>query len=1069
VSGSTVLLYGSRRPLDQFAGVPEKLRELGAEVLYERLWDREMRAGLHAQPELIGRADVVGFADLSYNMHLRPVRVARRLGVATVLLVDGVTEFAITYMNPWMGPNYLRPAPEDRVLALGPLQRRVLGAMGNDVVACGGLPRLDGFAGRVAAAREGLRGGGWLVVATAWTPALSGAARARLLSALAALRDEAERRGLAVRWRLTGGLAESLGVEADTAPLAESLAGAAAVVTTASTLAVESMLAGVPTGVMHPHPWPLWVPGAWVWRPRGGDASDAERVRAALQASAGVRAAVDTALVDALGGFDPELPDAGSLVESLLSPESARLAVQGRLLGHMHTPGSAGVVAAALLDAAARGTRAGPGAIEHIGRTEVVATPKRKKRVLSLLQCGRSPVHGVTNWSVRMSRAFAGRSDYEFHTLFVAAAPTNFEEANTPDVSGSAFLHRCVLEPTAGTHERLEALYRAAASLEPDIVIPGHDEEVLATAARLAEPLTGARTIGIAHVDEPTEFARLEDFGVWDAVVGVSAACVAGLARVGSGLPARQIVYGVPVSERPRPARADGPLRIGYLGRVVEWQKRVSDLIRLLGALRERGVDYEFHLVGDGPDLDAWMVEAQAAGVAGTRLVVHGRQSMSWTESFLPTLDVSVLVSGWEGTSVAMLEAMGQGVVPCVTRVGSGVDEWVTDGVHGVVTPVGRPEIMAARLAELAADRGALERMGAAAHGRLTERRMGLSDGAARYAELFDAVLASRRAVAAPRDRTVRLRDRCEWSPAMPDDDGSADAWVLDRMREAGYRRIARARPTPGCDAVFVPAAAPRPDPSKVAAWRAGGLGVGVSPNMGVEGCVRIAEAAVGRLAGAGCRRIAVFGAGTQAAAFGPLVRRDGCGGREGAVVGWIDDSTPPGTTHMGLPACRFDEAMERLRPDGVVLNSRRFEPLLAERCAAWSDVRTVAMTRDDAALHACVAALRAARDASASGTPVLAVCERDTLAYAAAVGARETVAPAALAGRVERGGRPGLVVLAMEADEAVVRGVLAPWTESGVAVRSLLRAERPVHHGEQVAGETVEAEAFAAAGGDSG
>ena len=62
---------------------------------------------------------------------------------------------------------------------------------------------------------------------------------------------------------------------------------------------------------------------------------------------------------------------------------------------------------------------------------------------------------------------------------------------------------------------------------------------------------------------------------------------------------------------------------------------------------------------------------------------MHGRRSPQWVERFLGRVDASVLVSDYEGTSITMLESMGAGVVPVVTRVSSGVDEWIRDGENG--------------------------------------------------------------------------------------------------------------------------------------------------------------------------------------------------------------------------------------------------------------------------------------------------------------------------------------------------------------------------------------------------
>ena len=1074
VTRRPVLLYGSRRPLDQFAGVPDVLSARGHPVWYERLWGDAMRQGTHALPWLIERAGVVGFADLTHGMHAHATRVAQRSGTPTVLLVDGVTEFANILMNPWLGPRHLRPASQGTVLAMGTLQAEILRAFGNEPRVCG-LPRLDGFAERVASLRRSLaEPPSGLIVATANTPAMTAPARARLVRSLELIRRAAARSGVPVRWRLTGDLATELGVPADARPLDLALADAAAVLTTASTLGVEAMLAGVPTGVLHPHPWPLWVPGAWAWCPRFEDVdADGDAVRAAAGVGAAASAAADACIRATLAGVEPFVldgpseSDAAETIDALVVPDAERMRAQARLLGVMHTPDAAGRVAGVLSgiasgDRSAEYSGADRPAVEMLGRVEIKSAPKRTRRVVSLLQCGKSPVGGVTNWSIRMGRAFAERPDlgFEFHTLAIAAEPLNHATANIPEDPSDPFLHACVLDPCDPTHRRIESVTAAARALAPDLVIPSYNDETFAAAAALHD--AGARVLAIAHVDEAADEARLRAFDRWDAGVGVSDACEGWIRAAGGERPIDRIVYGVPVRARPRPERSDGPIRLAYIGRMVEWQKRVSDLIGLLGRLESLGTDYRLDVVGDGPDMRVWLARVDAMGLRDRRVFVHGRRDMGWVESFLPSVDLSVLVSGWEGTSISMLEAMGQGVAPCVTRVNSGVGEWVDDGVHGVVVPVGRTDLMAERIDELSRDRARVVAMGEAARRRMIERRMGTHDMAERYGAVFARTLAGPAFGDGPGDHAARLADRSVWTPRVPESEAEADAWFAGRLRCAGYRRIAVGAPDAACDAVLIPAGDERPPPERVDAWRARGLGIAVSPNGAVERPVRLAEAAVRTLTDAGCRRIAVFGAGEQSAAFVPSVRHGA------PLVGWIDDGVTGPTTHMGLPAVPFERRGE-LAPDAIILNSQRFEPLMATRCGGLADVRVVALTRDGATLNACVRNVAAAKAASRSSGRTLIVHDADTAAYAAAVGASEEIAPADLEARVHRGPPPAALVLATTHEPGRLRDAIAPWIARGTPVFDCLgcSAVGALDQPEHRPGEGVEPEAVAAASGD--
>ena len=117
--------------------------------------------------------------------------------------------------------------------------------------------------------------------------------------------------------------------------------------------------------------------------------------------------------------------------------------------------------------------------------------------------------------------------------------------------------------------------------------------------------------------------------------------------------------------------------------------------------------------------------------------------SRAWTVACLAGHDVFVLPTRVEGLPVALLEAMGAGVVPVVSNILSGVPEVVTAGVTGLLPEVGDIDGFADAIARLAADRGWLERFSDAGRQLVTSRfdiRDRVSDYQvlyARYAELY--------------------------------------------------------------------------------------------------------------------------------------------------------------------------------------------------------------------------------------------------------------------------------------------------------------------------------------------
>jgi hypothetical protein len=377
---------------------------------------------------------------------------------------------------------------------------------------------------------------------------------------------------------------------------------------------------------------------------------------------------------------------------------------------------------------------------------------------------------------------------------------------------------------------------------------------------------------------------------------------------------------------------AAGPLKLAYVGRMVQVQKRISDLLLLLDGLEARAVDYEMHMVGDGVDLAGWRAALATRTLRHGRVVIHGRRDAAWVARFMPTVDVSVLVSEFEGTSVSMLEAMGAGVVPAVTAVRSGVTEWVADAENGVVVPVGEPDRMAERLAVLSRDRAQLARLGRAAWEKV-RRDASVERMADKYKRLFDSVRA-RPLDRTPTDLGLRLLERWRWCKDWSEDPAHATARVRTGLAEAGFRTIALDSPVPGCDAVIVRADSrplSRVQAEQIDIWRACGLGVVISPHLRcrspedamspleAQSCDRV-RSLVARAAATGSSRIAIYGAGKHTRRLAALF--DG----SLPLVGILDDAPPAWEYMFGLPVVPFEAALEILRPDAVILSSDAWE-----------------------------------------------------------------------------------------------------------------------------------------------
>lgn len=136
--------------------------------------------------------------------------------------------------------------------------------------------------------------------------------------------------------------------------------------------------------------------------------------------------------------------------------------------------------------------------------------------------------------------------------------------------------------------------------------------------------------------------------------------------------------------------------------------KRARDVIRIFARLRS-AMPATLMLVGDGPDRNETEQEARDLGVSED---VHFLGRLDAVAPLLAAADLFVLPSQTESFGLAALESMACGTPVLATNVG-GLPELITDGVEGLLEPVGSVEAMARRAIDLLKD--------AAVHARMRE------------------------------------------------------------------------------------------------------------------------------------------------------------------------------------------------------------------------------------------------------------------------------------------------------------------------------------------------------------
>ncbi|MGD9946375.1 MAG: glycosyltransferase [Burkholderiaceae bacterium] len=155
---------------------------------------------------------------------------------------------------------------------------------------------------------------------------------------------------------------------------------------------------------------------------------------------------------------------------------------------------------------------------------------------------------------------------------------------------------------------------------------------------------------------------------------------------------------------------------VGTVGRF-DPIKNLPMLVAALAGVRQRHPDVRGLLVGDGPERGR--IQRLAADRGDHGIVFTGHRDDA--RRLVQCMDLFVLASLSEGTSMALLEAMSAGVPAAVTAVG-GNPEIVVDGVTGWLVPSGDEQALAAALEQARSNPALRRERGLAGQRRFAEQ-----------------------------------------------------------------------------------------------------------------------------------------------------------------------------------------------------------------------------------------------------------------------------------------------------------------------------------------------------------
>ncbi len=324
---------------------------------------------------------------------------------------------------------------------------------------------------------------------------------------------------------------------------------------------------------------------------------------------------------------------------------------------------------------------------------------------------GNDPLGGVSLWSLRIARCLADSA---------AAVATALDDSSTPQQYAAQLLSDYAYSSVVATDPHGQASSPANGVLHWSELSPSAKECVLSCdvfipnyfefAYRLAAigVIEGRRIniLAICHTDEDYYYYLIRKYcDIISTFIAVSTRCKRRLTDIIPGR--RNDIFLVPYGTMLQTSSGErtnvrSPVRLLYVGRIEQRQKRALDLARIASALVEAQCPFELRIVGEGSCRDE--LEKLLAFLPRPHVTFLGVKVGDQLTSQYRWADILLITSATEGLPFALLEAMSFGVVPVVTRV-SGNEDIVLDQHNGAQFDVDDVYAAATAISTFSADR----------------------------------------------------------------------------------------------------------------------------------------------------------------------------------------------------------------------------------------------------------------------------------------------------------------------------------------------------------------------------
>jgi colanic acid/amylovoran biosynthesis glycosyltransferase len=222
----------------------------------------------------------------------------------------------------------------------------------------------------------------------------------------------------------------------------------------------------------------------------------------------------------------------------------------------------------------------------------------------------------------------------------------------------------------------------------PDIFVPNMIVHALFAAAWIKK--AGIETIGLLHSDDKFYDGMIKEFvsGTEKFKLTAVVSCSKYLfnkvsSKHTSDVILKCIPYGVPIDNIPQTNFQESNLKLIYIGRLVEEQKRISKVIKAMcrAANEIDGVEAVIYGHGDVSKTTTLIKKHSA----NNKVKYCGSVSNAEVFNTLASAHVFVLLSDYEGLPQTLLEAMACGLVPVCSFMKSGIPELIINNETGII------------------------------------------------------------------------------------------------------------------------------------------------------------------------------------------------------------------------------------------------------------------------------------------------------------------------------------------------------------------------------------------------